>query len=93
MFAIIASGPLYAHPQQRIIGTFIERYDPDYDNGVGRAWFTNDPIKAKKFKTQQQAKEYATRVSTVRPWAEDRVPNRPLPMEFQLTYRYLIWRA
>lgn len=92
-WAIIAVGPIYLPPERQIPGAFIEHYDPDHNNGEGRAWFTLDPVKARKFSSLVQAKLYSHAVSSKRPMLDNGMINRPLLFEFRLIHRCLVPRA
>lgn len=59
-------------------GMFLEEYDPDFADGVGRSVWTVDQAKAKRFVDLEHAMSEWRRVSTVRPLREDGKPNRPL---------------
>lgn len=59
-------------------GKYLERYDPDYADGLGRAWWTADKMRAKRFADFQEAVEEWRKPSKVRPFREDGKPNRPL---------------
>jgi hypothetical protein len=85
-FAIVCSGPIYAHPRDWIDRTFVQKYDPDYNRGEGRAWFTNDMRKALLFDTIEQAMAYVHRVPVNHPLTESGCPNYPIgcfKVEFQ----------
>jgi hypothetical protein len=92
-WAIIAVGPIYLPPHRQLPGAFIEHYDPDYNNGEGRAWFTLDPIKAKKFHSLPEAKAYSHMPSTKRPYLPGGSVNRPILLEFRVIHRCLVPRA
>jgi hypothetical protein len=92
-WAIIAVGPIYLPPERQLPGAFVEHYDPDYNNGEGRAWFTMDAIKAKKFGSLVEAKAYSHRRSTKRPYFQNGTENRPILMEFRVIHRCLVPRA
>jgi hypothetical protein len=77
-WAIICSGPIYAHPWDWINRTFLESYDPDYNKGEGRAWFTPDVTKAALFDSIEKAMAYVNRVPVNHPMTESGVPNYPI---------------
>lgn len=57
---------------------FLERFDPEYDHGLGRIWTTPDPDKAMRFTSLAEALTTWKTQSTVRPLRADGKPNRPL---------------
>lgn len=60
------------------VGQFLREFDPDYANGLGRAWWTPDAAKAKRFTNHGELFEFWRQVSKVQPKRGDGKPNRPL---------------
>lgn len=56
----------------------LERYDPEYADGRGYAWFTRDPAKAQRFASWFEALNTYEAVPKSRPVREDGQPNKPL---------------
>jgi hypothetical protein len=59
-------------------GKYVRTYDPDYGDGLGRVWGTDDPSDAILFESVGKALEFWRQPSTVKPLREDGNPNRPL---------------
>ena len=59
-------------------GAFLEAYDPDYKNGRGMVYWTNDVSKAMTFPRIMDALECYQQVSILKPMRIDGRPNRPL---------------
>jgi hypothetical protein len=63
---------------EMVVGPFLEWSDPDAKRGLGDEGWTDDPAKAKKFKSFTEAMECWQAQSRVRPYRDDGRPNRPL---------------
>jgi hypothetical protein len=61
-----------------LTGEYLRRFDPEYADGRGAAWWTDDPAKAMRFADVGVALETWKTQSTVKPLREDGKPNRPL---------------
>lgn len=59
-------------------GSWLQRFDPEYNNGSGRAEWTTDPAKAMRFETMGEASCLWRYQSVKRPLRLDGRPNRPL---------------
>lgn len=59
-------------------GPYLEWSDPDANNGLGDERWTNNPAKAKRFKSFAEASQCWQAQSTVRPTRDDGKPNRPM---------------
>jgi hypothetical protein len=59
-------------------GDYLKRFDPEFANGRGAAWWTDDPAKAMRFEDSMAAFQFWKTQSTTRPIREDGKPNRPL---------------
>jgi hypothetical protein len=59
-------------------GQYLEWFDFDYANGLGRGEFTKDRTKALEFKDAGEAMTFWKTVSRVKPFRADGKPNRPL---------------
>jgi hypothetical protein len=59
-------------------GQYLRRYDPDYQDGLGRAWWTSSRDKAKRFADVGAAMEAWRQISSIQPFRLDGRPNRPL---------------
>lgn len=68
------------------IGEYLESYDPDFRGGIGKASWTKDASKAKRFPDFASAIGEWKRQSTVRPLRGDGRPNRPLTA-YTVTFR------
>lgn len=60
------------------LGKFLQHFDPDYQNGLGRAWWTSDRAEAMTFPDVTAALDEWKRESSIQPIREDGRPNRPL---------------
>lgn len=69
----LASGEASEHE-----GRLLKAYDPNFSNGLGRAWSTDDPDEAMTFADAGEAHTLWTTVSTTHPMRVDGNPNRPL---------------
>lgn len=58
--------------------TWLERADHEFDNGVGAAWLTEDPILAMIFENNAAALEFWQKLSITKPVRDDGGINRPL---------------
>ncbi len=67
------------------LGEYLQAYDPDYANGIGRADWTPDKAQAKRFPDFPAALSEWKRESKVRPLRADGRPNRPLSA-FSITF-------
>src|SRR3954462_15237223 len=90
---VVAAMPLlYMEVGPNVIGQALESYNPDANDGKGDASFTDDPLRAKRFRDVEEAAEEWRRVSSVRPKRDDGKPNRPLTA-FTVTFQPLDqWR-
>jgi hypothetical protein len=59
-------------------GKFVERYEPQWNSGMGYAWFTSDVSEALTFDTLEAAYAFWRTVPANRPTRPDGKPNRPL---------------
>jgi hypothetical protein len=57
---------------------WLEKFDPDYDGGLGRIWTTSDPARAMLFDNVPAAMDFWKTQSKVKPLRADGKPNRPL---------------
>lgn len=57
---------------------YLEWFDFDFANGLGRGQFTRDRTKALTFASPAKAMEFWKTISSVRPFRPDGKPNRPL---------------
>lgn len=60
------------------MGQYLERFDPNWGDGLGRAWWTPYVGDAMKFPDGAVALSLWRASSTVRPRRLDGAPNRPL---------------
>jgi hypothetical protein len=60
------------------VGQYLEWSDPDANDGLGDDRWTDDPAKAKRFKSFAAAALCWKAQSTVRPLRDDGEPNRPM---------------
>lgn len=59
-------------------GQYLERFDPEYEGGLGRVWTTSDPNKAKLFDNAADALLLWKTQSQTNPLRSDGKPNRPM---------------
>lgn len=59
-------------------GLYLASYDPDGNDGQGAAVWTEDPDRALRFATMDDARQCYTAVPSSRPAHADGRPNRPL---------------
>lgn len=59
-------------------GQYLERFDPEYDHGLGRIWSTPDPDRAMHFESLTEALTLWKTQSRTRPTRSDGKPNRPM---------------
>jgi hypothetical protein len=85
--AVVCSGPRYIHPASWIDRAYLQHYEPDYNRGEGRAWFTFDLCKAVLFDTLAQAVAYVQRVPVNNKFRAG-IINRPIDC-FEITYEPL----
>jgi hypothetical protein len=87
-FAIVCSGPRWAHPKDWIKQALVEWYDPDFNKGEGRCEFTYDITRAQVFDELGHAVAYAERIPVNHPFTESGMINRPIHC-FEIEYRAL----
>lgn len=59
-------------------GKYVESFDPEFMNGLGRVYSTDDIEKAKTFDDFGQAFEFWKTQSKTKPTRPDGKPNRPM---------------
>jgi len=59
-------------------GAFLSSYDPDFKQGKGMVYWTDDPKRAQKFDRILDALNLYQTVSILKPLRVDGKPNRPL---------------
>jgi hypothetical protein len=62
---------------ESMAGMYVTAYDPDAHDGRGDVAASGDPAKALRFASAQGAFNWWKRPSTIRPYREDGMPNRP----------------
>lgn len=63
---------------QRMVGQYLQSYDPEARDGLGETRWTADPAKARLFDKAGDGFELWRTVSKTRPVRDDGKPNRPL---------------
>jgi hypothetical protein len=60
------------------VDTWLQAYDPEFADGIGKAVETTDPAKARTFPSFEAVMETWKTRSKTRPTRDDGRPNRPL---------------
>lgn len=79
-------GSAINHTDESDVGSYLERYDPNYMLGDGAAWWTPDIDKAQRFADLTEAWECWRQTSTIKPLRADGLPNRPLTA-YSITFK------
>ena len=77
LYALLVVGAANGHPTE-YDGQYVQTFDPDYEDGLGRVWTTRYLSEARVFSTVAEALEFWRTQSTVKPLRADGKPNRPL---------------